>query len=85
MRVSPWGGVWVFGYFFFGGNMDKKETEETTFDITGAAEFLKLSKWSIYQMTRRKEIPCHKPHGGKLVFFKSELEAFIRGDKKQCK
>ena len=61
--------------------MGKKKTEEITLDITGAAAFLKISKWTIYQMTRRKEIPCHKPHGGKLVFFRSELEKFIRNPK----
>jgi excisionase family DNA binding protein len=53
---------------------------EETLDINGAAAFLKLSKWTIYQWTRRKEIPCHKPNGGKLVFFRSELEKFIRGE-----
>jgi len=63
-------------FFLFGENfMDE------TMDIYRASEFLKLSRWSIYQMTRKNNIPCHRPAGRKLVFFKSELEKFLRGKK----
>jgi excisionase family DNA binding protein len=57
-----------------------------TLDIEGAATFLKMSKWTVYQMTRRNEVPVHRPCGKKLVFFKKELERFIlRGTKKPRK
>ena len=71
--------------FFFGGIMTREKVEDETLDINGAAAFLKLSKWTIYQMTRRKEIPCHKPSGGKLVFVKSELKEFLQSGKIQYK
>ena len=60
--------------------MGKKKTEDETMDINGAAAFMKLSKWTLYQMTRRKEIPCHRPSGRKLVFFRNELDRFLRGE-----
>jgi excisionase family DNA binding protein len=52
-----------------------------TMDIRDASIFLKLSRWSIYQLTRKNNIPCHRPTGKKLIFIKSELEDFIRGKK----
>jgi len=61
--------------------MGKKKTEDETLNVYGAAEFLKMSRWTLYQLTRRNEIPCHRPIGKKLVFFRSELEKFIRTPK----
>jgi len=62
-----------FFYFQRGENM-----EDGTLDISGAAAVLKLSPWTIYKLVERDKIPFHKPGGRKLVFFKSELEEFIR-------
>jgi hypothetical protein len=76
-----WAVAGFLAAFFFGGNMSDKKTKDETFDVTGATAFLKISKWTLYQMTRRREVPCHKPHGGKLVFFRSELEKFSRNPK----
>jgi len=55
--------------------------KDETMDISQAAEFLKLSKWSLYRLTRKNKIPCHRPSGRKLVFFRSELDKFLRGKK----
>jgi len=71
----------VFGRFFI---LAKDEImSDETMDIKGASVFLKLSRWSIYQLTRKNSIPCHRPTGKKLIFIKSELETFLRGGKKQ--
>jgi excisionase family DNA binding protein len=59
--------------------------EDKTLDLKAAADFFKISRWTVYQLTRKNKIPCHRPIGWKLVFFKSELEAFLRGEKKQHK
>lgn len=48
-------------------------------DVFQASEFLKLSRWRLYQLTRKNKIPCHRPAGRKLVFIKSELDKFLRG------
>jgi excisionase family DNA binding protein len=73
----------VFGCLFLGRNMGDIKTKETgeTLDVRGASAFLKISRWTLYQLTRRNEIPCHRPIGKKLVFFRSELEEFIRNPK----
>jgi excisionase family DNA binding protein len=61
-------------------------SSDETLDITAAANFLKLTKWRLYQLTRKNEIPCHRPVGRKIIFFKRELERFIlRGTKKPRK
>jgi len=57
--------------------------DDETMDVLAAAAFLKLSKWSLYQLTRKNKIPCHRPIGRKLVFIKDELERFLRGEKNQ--
>lgn len=45
-----------------------------------AAAMLKMSRWSIYQMVRRREIPAHqKMKRAKLYFFEDELQAFVEG------
>jgi excisionase family DNA binding protein len=85
IQVSSLGGFCIFGCFFFGGIMGKKKTEieDEMLDIDGASSYMKLSKWTLYQMTRRNEIPVHRPSGGKLVFIRRELEEFIRGNDKR--
>lgn len=72
--------IGVFGCLFFtGANMNAIET----MDIFAASEFLKLSRWSLYQLTRKNKIPCHRPTGGrKLVFIRGELEIYLRGKNK---
>ena len=53
--------------------------DDEILDIHGAAAFLKLSRATIYQKTRTKKIPFHKPSGKKLIFFKRELEKWAMG------
>jgi len=68
----------VSGRLFYlakGKNMDATET----MDIFAVCEFLKVSKWTIYQLTRKNKIPCHRPTGKKLIFFRNEIEEFVRG------
>jgi len=54
---------------------------DETLDISGAAAVLKLSPWTVYKLVERGKIPFHRPSGRKLVFFRSELEKFLRGRK----
>ena len=55
-------------------------------EVLGVDDVVKLtgySKHTIYQYKNKGLIPFHKPmHGGrKLVFFRSEIEAWVRGKK----
>ena len=60
-----------------------KGNNDVFMNVDEAATFIRLSKHSIYQMTRRCEIPFSKPSGGKLVFSKQALERWIKS--KECK
>jgi excisionase family DNA binding protein len=53
------------------------------FDLTGVCEFLsdKPSKATIYSMVHERTIPFHKGPK-KLRFLKSEIEAWLKNDKK---
>jgi excisionase family DNA binding protein len=66
---------------FFGGITDMDDKTNETLDIESAAKFLQLTKWRIYQLTRKNEIPCHRPTGRKIIFFKEELMQFVQGKK----
>lgn len=41
-----------------------------------AAEYLGYTVSYVYQLTRRRKIPHHKPVGG-LIFFQDELDEFL--------
>ena len=42
------------------------------------AEMLKMSKWSIYNMVRNRELPAHqKMFHGRLYFFRDEIQQYI--------
>ena len=51
--------------------------EEPPIDIHHAARFVMKEASTLYNLVAAKKIPFHKD-GGKLYFFKSELEAFIK-------
>jgi predicted DNA-binding transcriptional regulator AlpA len=52
-------------------------------DVHKASEFTGFSVRTLYTYGSTGIIPVHKPTGGKLVFFKSELMAFmLRGKRK---
>ena len=42
-----------------------------------AAEFLKISKGYVYQLTRKHLIPCHKRLGKKILFSRTELYLWV--------
>ena len=46
--------------------------------IQQAADYIGYSVHTLYQMVRKKQIPHHKPRGGKIFFFPSELDEWIR-------
>lgn len=57
-------------------------------EVIGVDDVVRLtgySKHTIYQYVHKGTIPCHKPlHGGrKLVFYRSEIENWLRGTKPQ--
>lgn len=52
---------------------------EKPLNIKEAAEKLGVSVPTMYGKVHRKEIPFYKP-AGKLYFYESELDAWIRGE-----
>ena len=50
-------------------------------NINQAAEFLGISKSTIYKMTMKRELPFYQPTGGKLYFKEEELLTFILSSK----
>jgi len=46
-----------------------------------AAEFLNLSKASVYRLVSHRQIPFHKS-GGRLYFFEGELTEWIKNGRK---
>ncbi|QAR32757.1 DNA-binding protein [Geovibrio thiophilus] len=62
---------------------DKKNKEKNMqkyLDIDETAEFLKIKKATIYQMTHMQQIP-HIKLGGKLLFDPNDLEKWLEGKK----
>jgi excisionase family DNA binding protein len=53
-----------------------------TLDVEAVVDLLKISKHRIYQLTRRNLLPCHRPTGRKIIFFKKEIEDFIKNGTK---
>jgi len=58
-------------------NQGKHQTIEHPLPIEAAAEFLNLSKPTIYSKVSRGELPYSK-RGKRLYFFKSELLAYLK-------
>lgn len=52
--------------------------DELPMTLQEAADFLNLSRWTLYHKTSLGEISFYKPGGRKLVFFKSDLMAYLR-------
>lgn len=48
-----------------------------------AAQYLSLSHSTLYKLTYQRKIPCHKPTGKVLYFFKHELDEWIAGNGKE--
>lgn len=61
--------------------IEKRElSSRDWFSIDQIADYLSLSKNTIYQYVHRNQIPHHKiPHSRKLIFRKEEIDAWIIG------
>lgn len=46
-------------------------------NLVEASEYLSISQSYLYKLTRQKLIPCHKPTGKYLYFFRRELEEWV--------
>ncbi len=42
-----------------------------------AAEYLGMKMGGLYELTKKKKIPFHKPSGRKLLFKRDELDAWV--------
>lgn len=49
-----------------------------------AAKYMRMSVGHIYKLTMRKEIPYHKPTGGRLYFDENELREWMHSDRKEA-
>jgi excisionase family DNA binding protein len=60
------------------------QTQETTnrpfMSIDEAADYLGLSKATLYQYTHRKVLDFYKVRGKKIYFLKEDLDQFIMND-----
>ena len=54
------------------------EAKEIYFDTSQCAKFLKRTPGAVRNLVLRRAIPFRKP-GGRLMFLKSELKAWIEG------
>lgn len=56
--------------------MDEKQMN--FLDIDEAARLLHFQKSYLYRLVHEKRIAHYKPQGGRILFDRAELEAFIR-------
>ncbi len=50
------------------------------FNLVEASEYLSISQSHLYFLTRKRKIPCHKPTGKYLYFFRNELDEWIKNN-----
>jgi excisionase family DNA binding protein len=48
--------------------------------VAGAAEYLATSEDAIRGHVKRGQIPCHRGAAGRVLFDRSELDAWVRGE-----
>lgn len=51
---------------------------DATLSAKEAAAYLKMQKSYLYKLTMRRDIPFYRPSGKKIVFYKSQLDAWIK-------
>lgn len=65
------------------------QTDEKTdiryLTVEESAQYLRLSKHTLYNLTRFNRIKCHRPSGRKLLFIKSELDEWVLNQNPQPK
>ncbi|MCF8239757.1 MAG: helix-turn-helix domain-containing protein [Melioribacteraceae bacterium] len=54
-----------------------EERKNIPLNLVQAAEYLSISQSHLYRLTSKRKIPCHKPNGKYLYFFKDELDEWI--------
>lgn len=68
--------------YFANQQPPKTEEADQLLTIDEAAEFIKLSKPTVYSLVSRKEIP-HSKKGKRLYFSKQELKDWINSGRKK--
>ena len=63
------------------GNQPQQKPQNRLMIIDEAAEFLKLSKPTLYRLVSAREIPFHK-QSGKLYFLETELLDWVKAGRK---
>ncbi len=54
-----------------------KNNNSKPLNFVEAAQYLSISQSTLYKLTYQRKIPCHKPNGKYLYFFKHELDEWI--------
>lgn len=62
-----------------------KKKDDKPLNFVEAAHYLSLSHSTLYKLTYQRKIPCHKPTGKVLYFFKSELDEWITKKSEECR
>ncbi len=58
--------------------VDLSLVREKPYDLAGGAEYLKISKSHLYQLTSKGLIGFYKPAGKKIYFDKADLDEYLR-------
>ncbi len=57
---------------------DLTKASEKPFDLAAAADYLKMSRSHLYQLTCRGIIAHYKPGGKRIYFEKCDLDEYVR-------
>lgn len=60
-----------------------KQKESKPLNFIEAAQYLSISHSTLYKLTYQRKIPCHKPNGKYLYFYKHELDEWIAENGKE--
>ncbi len=60
-----------------------KQKDSKPLNFIEAAQYLSISHSTLYKLTYQRKIPCHKPTGKVLYFFKHELDEWISENGKE--
>jgi excisionase family DNA binding protein len=62
----------------------RRNPPKENMNIGEAAEYCGYAKSYLYQLVHRKEMPSHKPTGGRIFFKREELDDFISRGKQNA-
>ena len=57
--------------------MEKEKVRERPIKLNRVVELSGYSRSYIYKLVHWKKIPCHRPTGGRLFFYESEILDFL--------